>query len=72
MTKHALERQRLFSIVAYCDELSPIQARVIYINQHGDIALQQVRKLLVEMADDGTLERTKYGVYRRPHEIRQS
>jgi hypothetical protein len=64
MTQHDLERQRLFSIVAYCDEVSPIQARVIYVNQYGDIALQWVQKLFVEMADDGSIERTRKGVYR--------
>lgn len=65
MTKHDLERQRLFSIVAYCDEVSPTQARVIYVNEHGDISMQQVNKLFHEMADDGTLVRARRGVYKR-------
>ena len=64
MTQRDLERQRLFSIVAYCDEVSPIQARVIYVNTHGDIALQWVQKLFVEMEQDGSIERIRKGVYR--------
>lgn len=66
MTQHDLEKHRLFSIVAYCDEISPCQARVIYVNEYGDIAMQQVRKLFVEMADEGLIERIRQGVYRRP------
>jgi hypothetical protein len=66
MTQRELEKQRLFSIVAYCEEASPIQVRVNYVKDFGDIPLEQVRKLLVEMADDGTLEKVKTGIYRRP------
>lgn len=65
MTQHDLERQRLFSIVAYCDEVSPVQARVQYVNAHGDISMQQVHKLFSEMAEDGSIERVRRGVYRR-------
>ena len=65
MSKYELEKQRLFSIVAYCDEVSPVQARVIYLNEHGDIPMQQVHKLMSEMADDGTLVRPRKGIYRR-------
>lgn len=66
MTQHDLERHRLFSIVAYSDQMTPVQARIIYINEHKqDISMQQVRKLLVEMADDGTLDRPAKGIYCR-------
>lgn len=65
MTQRDLERQRLFSIIAYCDEISPIQARVIYVSQYGDIRFDQVRRLFVEMAEDGSIEKVSHGVYRR-------
>lgn len=65
MTQHDLERQRLFSIVAYCDEVSPIQARVMYVNQYGDIRHDQVRKLFLELEEDGSIERVRKGIYRR-------
>lgn len=65
MTQRDLERQRLFSIIAYCDETSPIQARVIYVSQHGDIRYDQVRKLFLELEEDGSIERVRQGVYRR-------
>jgi predicted transcriptional regulator of viral defense system len=65
MTQHDLERQRLFSIVAYCDEISPIQARVMYVAAHGDIRYDQVRKLFLELEEDGSIERVSKGVYRR-------
>jgi hypothetical protein len=63
MTKRAQERQRLYSIVAYCDEITPAQARIMYLSQHGDISMQRVRQILVEMADDGTIEHPRKGVY---------
>lgn len=66
MTQHALERQRLFSIIAYSDHMSPIQARVIYVNQYGDIRYDQVRKIFSELEEDGSIERVSQGVYRRP------
>ena len=66
MTKGDLERQRLFSIVAYSDHMTPAQARVIYINEYEDISMLRVNQVLCEMAEDGTLERPAKGVYRRP------
>jgi hypothetical protein len=61
------EKQRLFSIVAYSDQMSPVQARIIYLSEHKqDISMQRVRQLLVEMADDGTLEKVSKGSYRKP------
>ena len=65
MSQKELEKQRLFSIVAYCDEVSPIQARVMYVSQHGDIRHDQVRKLFLELEEDGSIERVRQGVYRR-------
>lgn len=65
MTQRDLEKNRLFSIVAYCDEISPIQARVIYVSQHGDIDYSQVRKLFCELEEDGSIERIRQGTYRR-------
>jgi hypothetical protein len=66
MTKQT-EKQRLFSIVAYSDQMSPVQARIIYLSEHKeDISMQRVRQLLVEMADDGTLSQPRKGIYRIP------
>lgn len=66
MTKRDLERQRLFSIVAYSDHMTSAQARVIYLKEHGDISMLRVNQVLCEMAEDGTLERPAKGIYRRP------
>jgi len=65
MSLEELERQRLFSIIAYSDLMSPVQARVIYVSEYGDIALEKVRKLFIELADEGWIERVSRGVYRR-------
>jgi predicted transcriptional regulator of viral defense system len=66
MNQHETEKERVLKIVNSLDETSPIQARVIYVNEYGDIAMQQVRKLFTELADDGTIERIRKGVYRQP------
>lgn len=66
---HSLEKHRIFSIIAYCDLISPVQARVIYLNdhfkEHGDISLERVRQLFIELTDQGWIERVGNGVYRR-------
>lgn len=58
------EKHRLFSIIAYCDLISPVQARVMYL-ENGDISLERVRELFLELMDEGWIERVGKGMYRR-------
>jgi predicted transcriptional regulator len=59
------QKHRIFSFLAFHDEMAPITVRQMYIAEHGDIAVEQVRKLMCEMADDGTIQRVNKGYYRR-------
>lgn len=64
MTAHDLERQRIFSIVAYCDEVSPIQCRVQYVADYGDISLERVRVVIGELAGSMVINQVRKDVYR--------
>ncbi len=66
MINRETEKQRLFSIIAYRDTTSSREAFQAYTAEYGDIGYGHCRALLVELADNGTIERVKPGVFRRP------